>query len=473
MKPQGLFLALIAGAHALPVIIEHGHSPVPERAGLTGLMEAAPDADTAADQLLQYYQKHGYPAVGVEVEDLKNTRRIKIEVSKFKNVLPGEGPTRTKKVATDHFAGFSGEFVNQEALKSQLATFHANPLHRAVPRLQPDPDGVSVNAFLNIEQSLDHRFSTGYLNTGAHPLPRERFWIQSEIADLWNRNSLTTARLTFAPDPGNFHALQIGSRFFQSPGTELATSLSYSGAQASDFNAYTWQLGGQWRGATQRWQDWSFRPILALGFRRSNNALEFGDATNRGLADVVQFTFGATAERTWETGLTRIAANLVTSPFGNDDEHDSLRPGAQAEYSLIRTSIWHRQDLPSGWDLIFNLGGQWSSDPVLQADQFALGGASGIRGLPEQFALGDNGYLGGLELRAPVFNFPRNLAIRPSIFLQSGQTFDEVLETNTSATTAGAGLQIGQSDKLRVSIHAGWRLDEGGANVHGQLTWNF
>jgi hypothetical protein len=65
MKLAGLLLALIAGAHALPVTIEHGHSPVPERAGLTGLMEAAPDADTAADQLLQHYQKHGYPAVGV------------------------------------------------------------------------------------------------------------------------------------------------------------------------------------------------------------------------------------------------------------------------------------------------------------------------------------------------------------------------------------------------------------------------
>lgn len=473
MKSLGVILALVTGASAIPVTIESGLSPVPDQTVLTRLLESAPDADTAADLLLQHFQRHGYPAVGVEVDDLENSRRVVLDVSRFHNVQPGEGPSHTRKTARALFGGLSGGFVNQDELKSRLASFHANPLHRALPRLQPNPDGTTVDGLIDISQSLAHRFSAGYLNTGAHPLPRERFWLQGEFADLWEFNSLTTARLTFAPDPGDFHALQFGSRFFQEDGSEWTASLSYSGAQASEFDAYTWQAGSQWRGAQHDWSDWSIRPNLALSYRRSNNALEFGDATNRGLADVIQITLGGTAERKWDQGLTRMGANLVLSPFGDDDDHDSLRPGARANYGLLRTSIWHRQDLSAGWDLVMNAGAQWSSDPILQADQFALGGAGGLRGLPEQFALGDKGYLGGLELRTPVIHLPHQFALRPSVFIQQGETFDMVRDTSTSATTAGLGLQIGQSESLRASVHAGWRIDDGGANVHGQLTWEF
>jgi len=360
-----------------------------------------------------------------------------------------------------------------DQVRSLLDSFHANPLHRAVPQIQPAPDGVSVNALLRIDQSQSSQFSIGYLDTGAHPLPRERFWIQGDFSDLWSLNSLSTARLSLSPGPSDFHALQLGSRFFRQNGTEIGLSLLFSGAQASTFDAYTWQVGGTWRSRKKTWHAWETRTSLGISFRRSNNALEFGNATNRGLANAFQITLGGSLERTWENGLTRISTSLVLSPFGEDNEHDSLRPGSSAQYGIVRTSLWHRQDLPSGWDFITSLGGQWASDPVLQADQFALGGASGLRGLPEQFALGDRGYLGGFELRTPVWQLPKDWACRPSLFLQAGETFDTVLDSSNSAATSGLGFQIGKGDEFRASLHAGWRLDEGGSEIHSQLTWKF
>lgn len=473
MKIPGLLAALITGATALPVTIENGNSPVPEKESLLGLLQSAPDADTAADLLLQHYQKHKYPAVGVEVEDVKGTRIVRIDVSRYQKIWLGEGPPRTKATATKHFEKLAGAHVNLGDMSSLLESFHTNPLHRAVPQLQPDADGVSVNALLRIEQSQSSRFSAGFLDSGASPLPRERFWLQGEFADLGNRNSLGTARLTLSPDPGDFHAIQLGSRFFQNNGSELTFSAAYSGARASTFDAYTWQVGGRWITPETTWQDWNVRGNFGLSFRRSNNALEFGEATNRGLADVFQVTLGGSMERSREKSLTRISGSVILSPFGNDDDHDSLRPGAQAEYGLIRTSIWHRRDLANGWDLIANLGGQWTSDPVLQADQIALGGASGLKGLPEQFALGDHGIFGGCELRAPTWNLAGDWACRPSVFMQAGETRDEVLETSTSAVTSGIGVQIGRDEHLRASLYAGWRLDDGGSEIHSQLTWKF
>jgi len=466
----------ITTASAVPVVLESHRGPVPEESRLKSLLASAPDADSAADLLLEHYQDHGFPAVGVEVNDLDGKRQVDIDVARYGQILLGGGPERTRAVAKKSFATLAGQYVDQKELKKSLRHFHANPLHRAVPRLQPSADGMKVNALFRIEQSSAQQFSVGFHDTGAHPLPRERFWIQGDYSDLWNRNSLTTARLTTAIRPEEFHAVQIGSRFFQSNGHEVGLSLSYSGAsgrQISDFDAYTWQIGAHWKGAETTLGDWKGRSQIGLSYRRTNNALEFGDFRNRGVADVVHLTLGHTLERQWKRGLTRINGSLVLSPFGDDEEHSVLRRGAKGEYGLARFAVWHRQDLKNNWDLVVNFGSQWASDPVLQADQLALGGASGIRGLPEQFALGDKGYLGGIEIRAPIIELTTSWRLRPSAFLQSGKTIDMVADTHTSATTAGLGLQIGDSDGLRASVYSAWRLDEGGSEVHSQLSWKF
>lgn len=473
MKPLAVILALTVTAAALPVVLESGDSPVPDRAQLIKSLTDAPDADSAADALLQHYQSTGYPATSVEIEDLNGKRFVKIEVARFGKLWLNEGPARTENVAAALFGQLSNRFVSQPELAASLKSFHANPLHRAVPQLQPSQDGISVDALLKIEQSSPSHFSAGYLDTGAHPLPRERFWLQGEFSDFWNHNSLTTTRFTLSPDPRDFHALQLGTRLFQSNASEIGINLAYSGAQADTFDAYTWQISGQWLAPEQNLGDWKSRFAAGLTYRRSNNALEFGSTISRGLAGVFQISANHTLEHTWESGLTRVNASLTISPFGDDDDHDSLRAGAQATYGILRTSIWHRQDLMRDWDLVGNLAGQWASDPVLQADQIALGGASGLRGLPEQFALGDRGWLGGLELRTPLITLPNDWKLRPSIFLQTGKTFDEVNNTGTSATTAGIGLQLGHDETLRASLHTGWRLDDGGSEIHSQLTWKF
>ena len=466
----------IATASAVPVVLESHGGPVPKESELRSLLASAPDADSAADLLLKHYQDHGFPAVGVEINDLDGQRHVDIDVARYEQILLGGGPERTRKIAKKSFSTLANQFVDQNELKKSLRNFHANPLHRAVPRLQPSADGLNVDALLRIEQSDAHQFSLGFHDTGAHPLPRERYWIQGEFSDLWNLNSLTTARLTTAIRPKEFHAAQLGTRFFLANENELGVSLSYSGAlgkQISNFDAYTWQVGMQWKGAEASLGKWKRQSLAGLSYRKTNNALEFREFRNRGLADVFHLTLGQTLERQWDSGLTRINGSLVLSPFGDDDEHSVLRRGAKGEYGLARLAVWHRQDLKNDWDLVANLGSQWASDPVLQADQLALGGASGIRGLPEQFGLGDKGYLGGLELRAPVIELTKSWRLRPSIFVQSGNTIDMVTDTHTSATTTGLGLQLGNSDGLRASVYSAWRLDEGGSEIHSQLSWKF
>jgi len=481
LKCTSALCSLATAVHAIPVLLDTGSQPSPAKSELITALSQASDSDTAADALLIHYNYHGYPAVGVEVEDRNGKRHASVEVARFGNIWLSEAPEKTKKAAIRHFSDLSNTYVNSDVLTSRLDGFQANPLHHVVSRLQPSSDGSEVNALLKIEQSKPHEFSLGYHDSGASPLPRERVWFQTQVADLWNTSSLGTTRLTLAPDPDEFHAIQLGSRFFNPAGRELGFTFAYSGSKdtgTNAFDAYTFQAAAHWRSEKIRLDNWRLWNQIGLAYRRTNNALEFGDSSSKGLADVIQIITSQNWELRNKKNLTRISGSLVFSPGGlssdgDDEGHDSLRPGAQSEYVLARLNLWHRHNLPKGWDIVANLGGQWASDPVLQGDQIALGGASGVRGLPEQFALGDHGIISGIELRTPVIPAPNNWLIRPSAFVQAGKTFDLHLDDDTSALTSGVGLQIGWKDSLRASAHAGWRLDEGGNELHTQLTWKF
>ena len=456
-----------AGGQVIAVEFIHETPPIPAKAELTQKLSTADAPDAAADLVLSHYLTHGYPAVAVEIDDQNGLRNVDIEVARFDQISLTKGPPRTEKATAHLFQDLSGKFVDQQKLEERLADFHRNPLHRLVPRLQPSSDGSAVNALLRIEQSAAHRFQAGFHNLGASPLPRERFWLQGEWSDFGNRSSLTRARATLAPDPSEFYAVQLGSTLFLKNDRKFGATLAYSGASQSGdigFDAYTLQAALFWK--QKHWQ-------VGLNYRRTNNALEFGNSSARGVADVFQLNAGTFWETQSAKEHLRLSGEIVLGLGGNDEDHDSLRSGAQSRYSIVRSNLWYRRKLSKAWDLVSQLSGQWASDPVLQGDQIALGGAAGLRGLPEQFALGDHGYLAGLTLRHRTIDLSRDWQLRPSFFIQHGRTYDLVAETDTSAITSGFGIQIGLQD-LRASLHTGWRLDDGGGSeIHTQLTWTF
>ena len=78
------------------------------------------------------------------------------------------------------------------------------------------------------------------------------------------------------------------------------------------------------------------------------------------------------------------------------------RPGAGGRFFIGNVDLRRLQKLP--WDclLIFSASGQgtWNKLPISQ--QIYIGGADTVRGYPLASALGDNGYFGTLEFRAPI-----------------------------------------------------------------------
>jgi hypothetical protein len=146
-------------------------------------------------------------------------------------------------------------------------------------------------------------------------------------------------------------------------------------------------------------------------------------------------------------------------------------PGAGGNYTTINAGMVREQNLYDGWSALLNMNGQWSSAPLINNEQFALGGTAGVRGYQEGAIYGDTGWRALFDLRAPPINvgyFPTAAGaipamLRCSAFMDYGQTslIDRPTSENLTYPEWGAGfgffLTAGEHFEARLSL--AWALE--------------
>ena len=80
---------------------------------------------------------------------------------------------------------------------------------------------------------------------------------------------------------------------------------------------------------------------------------------------------------------------------------DNRRYNASANFFHLRGGIEHTQKLAWDFQLVGGLQGQATANPLVDTEQFSLGGYSTVRGYLESSVVGDNAVCGTLELRSP------------------------------------------------------------------------
>ena len=104
-------------------------------------------------------------------------------------------------------------------------------------------------------------------------------------------------------------------------------------------------------------------------------------------------------------------------------------PGAGGNYTTVNGGLAREEKLFRGWSALLNVAGQWSSAPLINNEEFALGGTGGVRGYQQGEIYGDDGWRAMFDLRAPaiqVGNFPTRAGdvpaeLRCSWFMDYGQ----------------------------------------------------
>jgi hemolysin activation/secretion protein len=164
-------------------------------------------------------------------------------------------------------------------------------------------------------------------------------------------------------------------------------------------------------------QEWQYRDVLQFAFVRS------------------QFSLGL------DIGST-------TAPAFNNGQFFAWRGDA----------IWSRK-LPGKLVFVSKAGLQFSNRPLVSSEQLSAGGET-VRGYRQDVALGDNGILGSLEVRIPIFDGNKGkLEIVP--FFDVGYIWDNSAGTRSDLlASTGLSLQYNFSDRLSANLTWGIPLAE-------------
>jgi hypothetical protein len=153
---------------------------------------------------------------------------------------------------------------------------------------------------------------------------------------------------------------------------------------------------------------------------------------------------------------------------------------AGGNYTSLTAGLIRQQNLPENWSSVLNVNGQWASEPLINNEQFPLGGTAGVRGYQEGEAYGDTGWRTLCDLRAPpvtVGSFPTTTGevpaeLRCSWFMDYGQIYGPLLlNQRLSEWGTGVGFFLTAGEHFDARLTLAWALNT--ATVGSLSTANF
>lgn len=148
---------------------------------------------------------------------------------------------------------------------------------------------------------------------------------------------------------------------------------------------------------------------------------------------------------------------------GSQDDIARLRPGASANFSIVRLAAELTRQLPSDFEVRAGVQGQYTNDVLLPGEQFGGSGARGgllVRGFSDRALARDSGLAAHVELYTPEFcSASLGYKCRALVFYDKGyfRTNREIpgeIRTNT-VRSVGVGLRVGISSNVDLQLDYG------------------
>ena len=186
----------------------------------------------------------------------------------------------------------------------------------------------------------------------------------------------------------------------------------------------------------------------------------------------------------WGTTFFNAQANFNVLPFlaGDADFASAARDAkVQAHYVTVQAGADRVQKIYQDWSVKLHADGQWANGALFSNEQYAMGGAAGVRGYTDGQAYGDTGWRLSIEPQTPLVNIgmvdgDAPFWVRASVFMDYGQLY--LLNGNYFVQLASLnGMQIGNlpNNPSRLSFWGvGWNITANiGSHVDARLTMAF
>ena len=396
----------------------------------TGKNKDFADIQRALEALEQAYRDRGYGVAQVQLPEQDITRGV----VRFRVLQPRVG--RVAIEGNNHFDAENirrslpsvkeGETPNSREIARNLQLLAEHPAKQTnvLLRSGASEDLVDVNVKVTDEKPWRAFFTLD--NTGTGDTGYFRTGVGLQHSNLFNRDHALTA--TYITSPGHWSDVTIFGLGYRIPFYDLNSTLELI-AGYSDVNSGVvsglFNVSGsgtiaaiRWNYILPKWGETEQKLALGLDYRAFDNNIvdpatgQPGINPATGLPDFpdttihpVSLTYSAlrrmtAGEFSYYAGAVR---NIPGGSDGGQEHFEASRPGADADYALVRYGMNYVRQFRNEWQMRLGLNGQYTRDLLISGEQFGLGGPDSVRGYPLRDVAGDRGYAAQAELYTPDF----------------------------------------------------------------------
>ena len=443
----------------------------------------ASDIEQARRSLASLYQTKGFELASVELPRQRVTDGVVVlhvserpigrlrvvgsryfDLDRIKKGAPSLAPGRIYKTAS----------VNRDVL-----ALNQWPDRTVTPQLKPGAYPGTVDIDLDVQDHLPLHASLELNNQQSIDTTPLRVAGNVTYDNLWQRGDSATFNFQIAPERPNDATVISTSYLFRIPDSDLSLLGSYLHSNSNVATVGSTNVLG--RGDIA-----GVRLLVPLppgdGFVQSLSAgvdykhfLETISLTGvQTGAPVTYYPAVVSYQAQWvgvrsETDLTSSVLWTFAGLGSNDPQFDTRRFAALSRFVVARADIEHTQTLPYGIQLYNHATGEVSPEPIVDNEQFSLGGLYTVRGYLESEELGDEGAAIQTELRSPALpqsRLPRWLDdLRFLAFFDVGGAAihnPQVTQVQSyTAASTGGGVRVHLFNHLNGEFIAAVALDRG------------
>ncbi len=375
------------------------------------------DVQAARADLEKAYRDAGYSTVYVDIpEQGVDTGIIRLAVTEGRLervTVRGTRYFRNRRIVASLPSLEPGVVPHFPDVQKDLTRLNQQSADLSVaPILKPGQETGSVDVDLKVKDTLPLHGSVELNDRYTADTSHERINANLSYGNLFQRGQTLALQYQTAPEDSR-DARVLGATYL-APLPSLDATLAFYAVKTDSDVATVGTLGVLGKGHVYGVRyilsldpGSNLSPTLTLGsdLKRFDESVFL--ASGPGLETPIKYlnwsvAYGLSAVREHMTTAFTIAANFGIRGLLNDPaEFESKRAGAKPDYIYWHADASHVRPLPWGTEIALRFSGQYSTEPLINNEQFAIGGVDSVRGYLEAEDLGDLGFEGSIELRSP------------------------------------------------------------------------
>jgi hemolysin activation/secretion protein len=376
----------------------------------------AADISHARDALAQLYSDKGYATVSTELPQQRVTDGVVV-------IRVTERPVGRLRVVGSRYFDLNrikhgarsvaeGKVPDMNRVQRDIVALNQWPDRTVTPVLRAGAYPGTVDVDLQVQDHLPLHASLELNNQQSIDTTPLRVAGNVTYDNLWQRGDSATFNFQLAPERPNDATVLSTSYLFRIPDSPVSLLGSYLHSNSNVSTVGSTNVLG--RGDIA-----GFRVLVPLppdeGFVQSLSAgmdykhfLETISLTGVETgAPVTYYPAVVSYQASWttprsETDLTSSILWTFAGLGSNDQQFDYRRYDALSRFVIARADVERSQTIPYGIQLYAHATGEVSPNPVVDNEQFSLGGLYTVRGYLESELLGDEGAAIQTEIRSPA-----------------------------------------------------------------------